>query len=174
MRKSGQFTPGDVNDILMGELGRGRRKREVFVWKRGVYKRLADCYGADRALLDKFSDAEDDPESAWRSAVEGVDELDSIVAVKTDVTISQLINKPLDNPAFEALCRIKFKDPFRDGGGVVFPVERNGDWILHTLGHPQGTLGGRAFIITYANRNEDRDLVAESLDQFIKTRKEQQ
>ena len=95
-----------------------------------------------------------------------------IVAVKTEVTLEQLLKKPLDNPAFEALCRIDFTDPFGEGGGVVFPVPRHGDWILHTLGHPLGTLGGRSYIITYAKRTEDLDIMAESLDQFIQTRKQ--
>lgn len=171
MGRRSSFTPGDVNDIFMGSLGEGRRKREVFTWRRGVYKRLAACYGVDRHVLDLFSDASDDPELAYREAILPLGEVGVIQAVKTEVTIDQLLDKPLDNPAFKALCGIKFNDPFRDGAGVVFPLYRRGDWILHTLGHPQGTLGGKSYIIIYANRCEDRDLIAESLDQFIKTRK---
>ena len=165
------FTPGDANDIFLNQLGKGRRTREVFIWKRSVYKSLVDAYGLPRSLLNSFSDEEKDPEKAFRAAVEDQGEIEWIVAHKAEVTLGQLLDKPLDNPAFKALCDYDLRDPFSDGGGVVFPLYNHGDWIIHTLGHPLGTLGGRSYIIIYANTNTDRDIIAESLKQFIATRK---
>lgn len=171
MKGRPQMSPGDVNDAFLGSLGVGRRNREVFVWKRGVYKRLVSCYNLDRSVLDAFSDSLTDPEDNYRTVAFQYGELGKIVAVKTTVTLEQLLNKPLDNPAFDALSKINFTDPFRDGGGVVFSVKNHGDWIMHTLGHPQGTLGGKSYIVIYANSYEDQDINVESLDQFIRTRK---
>ena len=172
MSKSAPFTPGDANDIFLNQLGKGRRTREVFMWKRGVYKQLVDAYGLPRSLLNAFSDEEKDPEKAFRDAVTDQGEIEWIVARKAEVTLGQLLDKPLDNPAFKALCEFDLRDPFSDGGGVVFPLYGKGDWIIHTLGHPLGTLGGRSYIIIYANRNTDRDIIAESLKQFTETRKQ--
>ena len=56
MSKSAPFTPGDANDIFLNQLGKGRRTREVFMWKRGVYKQLVDAYGLPRSLLNAFTE----------------------------------------------------------------------------------------------------------------------
>ena len=171
MSRKASFTPGDANDIFLNQLGKGRRTREVFMWKHNVYKKLVDAYGLSRKLLDAFSTDVKDPEKDFREALDGVGELEWIIARKTEVTLGQLLDKPLDSPAFRALCEYDLRDPFLDGGGVVFPLSGKGDWIIHTLGHPLGTLGGKSYIIIYANRNTDRDIFAESLSQFINARK---
>ena len=172
MSRSPSFTPGDVNDLFLGSLGKGRRKRESFMWARNVYKKLVDAYGLDRGLLNAYSDEADDPEKDFRSVLEGIGELEWITAVKTESTLGAILDHPLKSPAFDALLKYDLRDPFEDGGGVVFPMSGKGDWIIHTLGHPDGTLGGRSFIVIYANNTDTKDIVIESLAQFIETRKE--
>ena len=164
--------PSQVTDMFYGSLREGRRKREVYQWKMKVYKMLLDCYGLDRKLLDVMNDDTDGGnEDALRQEFYDVEELPHIWPRKVEVSLQDLLLRPLDNPAFKALAEITDVDPFRDGAGLIFPVANNGEWILHTLGHPGGTLGGKTYIITYANTTGDRDLLAEKLTQFIETRK---
>lgn len=172
MSQGASMTPGDVNALFMRDVSSGRRKRGENVWRRGVYQRLVDCYGIDRGVLDVFDDPGKESDVAFHGSVYDVDELCNIYAVKTEVQLSDLLLRPLENPAFKALSELKGFDPFSDGGGVVFKVPYMGEWIMHTLGHPEGTLSGKAYIIVYAKRYEDRDIMVESLNQFIKTRTE--
>lgn len=161
-----------AREAFLKHLSEGRRARRADIWKIGIYKKLLDTYGLPRNYLDVYSDdTEQDPEDLLRDSFEESDEISKIFPKKVKVIISDFISKPLDNPAFNALCSIKEFDPFRRGGGIIVPVEYYGDWILHTLGHPDGTLSGKAYIIIYANRNCDQDLMAEPLEQFLDSRK---
>ena len=172
MTQKGTLDPSNIADMFYGSMREGRRKREVYQWKIKVYKMLLDCYGIERKLLNLMADDTDGgDESALRDALQDVEELKSIYLRRAETTLQDLLLRPLDNPAFKTLAELTDVDPFREGAGVIVPVPNNGEWILHTFGHPEGTLCGKSYIITYANNNGDRDLLAEKLTQFIDTRK---
>ena len=157
---------------FLKHLKEGQRQRRADTWKIDVYKHLLRGYDLPLGMLDCFNDEiSQEPELVLREALEDYEELKAIYPVRVTITLPDLLYRPLDNPAFHAFCKIKNRDPFRDGAGVVFPVTGNGDWILHTLGYPNGSLCGKSYIIIYSNNRKDRDILAESLDQFLKTRK---
>jgi hypothetical protein len=161
-----------ARSAFLKHLKEGQRQRRADTWKIDVYKHLLRGYGLSLEMLNVFKDdLTQEPELVLRETLQDYGELKAIYPVRVQVTLPDLLYRPLDNPAINAFCKIKNIDPFRDGAGVVFPVTGNGDWILHTLGYPNGSLCGKSYIIIYSNSRKDRNILAESLDQFINTRK---
>lgn len=161
--------PGDFGELFGGDPGQGIRKRAEVRWKIDVWKKLARGYNEPLAVLNPLrEDGDDNAEDAIRLTCSS-EEMSRMYPHKANVNLQDLLLRPLTTPAAKTLMELPCKW-WIDGAGVVFPVVNYGDWIMHTFGHPEGTLDGKAVIVVYAKKAEDRDIITEPLSQFIQTR----
>ena len=164
------LTPPDFNELFGGDPKETARKREANRWRNEVWKKLVDAYKEPRSVLQPlYEDSVKNPDDVIRESCNSY-ELKRIYLHKANVSLQDLLLRPLDNPAINALMGLDI-NWWSEGAGIVFPVLNNGTWILHTLGHPAGSINGKSVIVIYAKEVEDHDIMAETLKQFIETRK---